>query len=165
MGDEESVRIRPLAGPDEAAVCARLMAGSEPWLTLGRTFEASLLAIVPPDREVLVAEVDGAFAGFLVLTMAGPFRGYVQSICVTPERRSHGVGRRLLQAAEERILREAPNVFMCVSSFNPRARRLYEALGYEAVGELRDYLIPGASEVLLRKSVGPWSAFRAAKAE
>ena len=31
--------------------------------------------------------------------------------------------------AEARILRESPNVFICVSSFNPDARRLYERQG------------------------------------
>jgi len=42
-----------------------------------------------------------------------------------------------------------------VSSFNPRARALYERLGYEMIGELKDYLIEGASELLMRKTIGP----------
>jgi ribosomal protein S18 acetylase RimI-like enzyme len=38
-----------------------------------------------------------------------------------------------------------------VSSFNVRARRLYERRGYEAVAELEDYVIDGASEILMHK--------------
>ncbi|MFN2443136.1 MAG: GNAT family N-acetyltransferase, partial [Thermoanaerobaculia bacterium] len=55
----------------------------------------------------------------------------------------------------------APNVFLFVSSFNDGARRLYERLGYRVVGEVPDYLIPGASEILMRKTIGPLSEFRA----
>jgi ribosomal protein S18 acetylase RimI-like enzyme len=49
---------------------------------------------------------------------------------------------------------------MCVSSFNGDALRLYLRLGYEVIGELKDYLVRGHSEILLRKSKGPWGEFR-----
>jgi ribosomal protein S18 acetylase RimI-like enzyme len=62
--------------------------------------------------------------------------------------------------AERRILAETPNVFICVSSFNDGARRLYERLGYEVVGELKDYIVAGHSEILLRKTIGPLTGFR-----
>jgi ribosomal protein S18 acetylase RimI-like enzyme len=61
--------------------------------------------------------------------------------------------------AEQRILKASPNVFMCVSSFNHDARRLYERLGYRVVGELTDYLVHGHSEILLRKTTGPMAGF------
>ena len=54
-------------------------------------------------------------------------------------------------------------MFLCVSSFNTRARALYERLGYQVVGELRDYVVRGHSEWLLRKSVAPladWTTTR-----
>jgi ribosomal protein S18 acetylase RimI-like enzyme len=50
---------------------------------------------------------------------------------------------------------------MCVSSFNRDARRLYERLGYQVIGELTDYIVQGHSEILLRKSLGPLAGFRA----
>ena len=61
--------------------------------------------------------------------------------------------------AEQRILKESPNVFMCVSSFNHGARRLYERQGYKMVGELTDYIVEGYSEILLRKTRGPLTHF------
>jgi ribosomal protein S18 acetylase RimI-like enzyme len=69
--------------------------------------------------------------------------------------RGRGLGTALIAFAERRILRDQPNVFICVSSFNARARRLYERLGYEVVGELKDFVVRGHSEFLLRKSTGP----------
>jgi ribosomal protein S18 acetylase RimI-like enzyme len=72
-----------------------------------------------------------------------------------------GLGSRLLEFAEERIRRVSPNIFMCVSSFNVGARRLYERHGYRVVGELTDYLVQGHSEILLRKTFGPITTFAA----
>jgi ribosomal protein S18 acetylase RimI-like enzyme len=143
----------------ELDLCARMMAGSEPWLTLRRDYAASRQAIDDPAKEVYLAEVAGTIVGFVVLTMAGAFVGYIQSICVAAEWRGRGVGTALLRHAEARILREVPNVFLCVSSFNPRARALYERLGYAVVGELRDYLVAGHAELLLRKTIGPLADF------
>jgi ribosomal protein S18 acetylase RimI-like enzyme len=40
-----------------------------------------------------------------------------------------------------------------VSSFNDGARRLYERLGYERVGELKDLAVDGASEWLMCKKL------------
>jgi ribosomal-protein-alanine N-acetyltransferase len=154
--------IRPLTGRAEAEVCARMMAASEPWITLGRGAEASLALLERPDREVYVARADGAVAGFIIVAMQGAFVGYIQTVCVAAERRGGGIGARLVSHAEERIFRESPNVFLCVSSFNPGARRLYERLGYTLVGELTDYLVTGHSELLFRKTIGPIGAFRTA---
>jgi ribosomal-protein-alanine N-acetyltransferase len=149
--------IAAMQTEDEARTCARMLATSEPWLTLGRTYEASLAIIGDPTREVHLLKEDGAIAGFLVLCMTGAFIGYIQTICIHPAHRGRGLGSRLVAFAEQRILSEVPNVFMCVSSFNHEARRLYERLGYQVVGELTDYIVQGHSEILLRKTIGPLS--------
>jgi [ribosomal protein S18]-alanine N-acetyltransferase len=158
MAHASTVSIAPLQTELEAQTCARLMASSEPWVTLGRTYEASLRTVQDPTREVYVVRDDGGLAGFLILCMSGAFVGYIQTVCIQPDRRGQGLGTRLVQFAEERIFKESPNVFMCVSSFNREAWRLYERLGYRVVGELTDYIVRGYSEILLRKSVGPLSS-------
>lgn len=151
--------VRPLESAGEREWCAQLMASSEPWLTLGRTVEQSRRLIQDPSREVYLAVQGIDAVGFIILTLAGPFPGYVQTVCVSPEHRGRGVGTQLLAFAEERIFRKSPNVFLCVSSFNVDARRLYERLGYVLVGELKDYVVAGHSELLLRKTRGPLSEF------
>jgi ribosomal-protein-alanine N-acetyltransferase len=152
--------IRALAGRAEAEACARMMASSEPWITLGRGYDASLALLERTDREVYVAVADDSVAGFIVIVMQGAFVGYIQTVCVVAGRRGGGIGARLVSHAEARIFRESPNVFLCVSSFNPGARRLYERLGYTLVGELADYIVAGHSELLFRKTIGPIGAFR-----
>ena|SRR5438128_5536633 len=149
------VAIRPLAGENEARCCAEMMCSTEPWLTLRRNFDESLAIVNDPTSEVYVAVEGDRVLGFIILMMRAVFSGYIRTVCVDPTSRGGGLGTQLVQFAEERIFRETPNVFLCVSSFNPRARQLYERLGYEFVGELRDYLIRGASEFLMRKSIGP----------
>jgi len=157
--DGAALEIRRLGSRDEAEACARMMAASEPWITLRRDAGAAFAILTDPGRESYVALLEGEIVGFLILVMHGAFVGYIQSVCVAPGRRSLGLGRRLMAFAEERIFRETPNVFLNVASFNPAARRLYERLGYEVVGELRDYIVPGHSEILMRKSTGPLAEF------
>ena len=132
-----------------------MMCATEPWITIGRSFDESLAIVQDPMQEVYIA-VDGSqLLGFIVIMMKGAFTGYIRSVCVDTVARSRGIGTNLVQFAEERIFRESPNVFLCVSSFNPRARALYERLGYEYIGELKNYIIDGASELLMRKTTGP----------
>jgi ribosomal protein S18 acetylase RimI-like enzyme len=140
------------------------MASSDPWRRLGRTLEESYRILRDPSREVYVAlesasDTEPRVAGFTILVMQGAFIGYIQSVAVRPERRGRGLGTALIEFAERRILRATPNVFICVSSFNPGARRLYERLGYTVVGELTDYIVRGHSEILLRKTTGPLAEF------
>jgi ribosomal protein S18 acetylase RimI-like enzyme len=149
------MEIRPLSNEEEARICASMMCSTEPWITIGRTFDESLALMQDPTREVYVAYAEGKLQGFLILNMKGAFVGYIQTVCVEAGARGSGLGTRLVRFAEERIFSESPNVFLCVSSFNPRARALYEKLGYQLIGELKDYIIRGQSEFLMRKTIGP----------
>lgn len=155
------VVIRRLEGRAEAEACARLMAGTEPWITLGRDEAACLALMQHPDREQYVALEAGTVVGLLVLSLRGALSGYLQSVCVAPAARGRGVGTALVRFAEARIFREFPNVLLCVSSFNDGARRLYERMGYTYVGELTDYIVRGHSELLYRKTIGPLAGFGA----
>jgi ribosomal protein S18 acetylase RimI-like enzyme len=156
----EAIDIRPIRGQGEIETCARMMAGSEPWITLERNYEGSIETFTAAPKEVYVAAAAGEVLGFIILNLQGAFAGYIQTICVAPGRRGRGIGGRLIAFAEQRVFRDHPNLFICVSSFNSAARRLYERLGYELVGELRDYIVRGHSELLLRKTIAPLREFR-----
>ena len=151
--------IRPIGSDDEIKLCAEMMVASEPWITLGRTFEQATKIMTSPTREVFVAVVDEEVAGFVVLVMRGLFVGFVQSLAVRPDLRGEGIGATLMEFTERRVFDEFPNVFLAVSSFNKRAQKFYKRLGYEPVGELKDLLIRGETEILMRKTVGPLSEF------
>ncbi len=112
------ITLRPIQGAAEIHACAHTMSTSEPWLTLGRGYEESVAVLSDASKEVYVALAQGELAGFIIINMQGAFRGYIQTVCVMPAWRGRGVGSELIRFAEERIFRDAPNVFMCVSSFN-----------------------------------------------
>jgi ribosomal protein S18 acetylase RimI-like enzyme len=135
------------------------MAASEPWRKLGRDYNTCLKAVTAPLREVYAAKAEGKPLGFIILEMTGTFRGYIKTVCVAPGARGRGLGTKLVLFAEKRIFRESPNVFMCVSSFNLGARRLYHRLGYIKTGELKDFIVKGHNEILLRKTLGPLNGF------
>lgn len=139
--------------------CARLMSESEPFASLKIDFEKSQLAMRGDYKEVYLAKVDNVIAGFVVVQFYGVLRGYIQTICVVPDYRRKGIGSALLKFSEETLLKRFPNVFLCVTSYNHEAQKLYYRLGYEKVGELKDHIIKGADEYILRKQGCPISEF------
>lgn len=157
---EPHLVIGRLKDDREAEACARLMAGSEPWITLRRSYQGSLRMLQDPAREVWVARQGGEVVGFVILLMHGPLRGYIQTVGVVPGHRNRGIGSELIRFVEERIFRESPNVFLCVSSFNIRAQDLYRRLGYDVIGEIKDFIVAGHSEILLRKTRGALADFQ-----
>lgn len=133
---------------------ARLMASMDPWLRLGRSYEERLAKCHHPEYTLLIADSPRGRAGCALLHPRGVAGSpYLASIAVAPEAQGAGAGTALLHYAED-YFEEARHMFLCVSSFNPRARALYERQGYEVVGELKDYAMEGASEFLMMKRLG-----------
>jgi [ribosomal protein S18]-alanine N-acetyltransferase len=155
------LNIQPLGGADDLDWCARTMADSDPWITLERDFDACRNVLSNPAKERYIVRADGERAGLIILDMNAAFAGYIQSICLAASARSRGIGSHVIAWAEDRIFRDSPNVFMCVSSFNTAAQRLYTRLGYETVGVLKQFVVDEHDELLLRKTRGSWQAFRA----
>jgi ribosomal protein S18 acetylase RimI-like enzyme len=149
------VVIRQAAG-DDTRWAAALMAASDPWITLGRGLDACLAACTSTQDVLEIAESGGERCGLVLVRPAGVAGApYIVSIAVAPEFRSHGVGAALLGHVERAYRGRSRHLFLCVSSFNPRARRFYERHGFEAVGTLRAFLIEGADEILMHKRLAP----------
>jgi ribosomal-protein-alanine N-acetyltransferase len=146
-----AVVIRKAAG-DDATWAAGMMAASDPWVTLGRGFDACLAACTSPQDVLEIAESGGERCGLVLMRPAGVAGApYVVSIAVAPAFRSQGVGAALLDYVEGTYRGRSRHLFLCVSSFNPRARRFYERHGFEAVGTLKAFLIDDADEILMYK--------------
>lgn len=134
---------------------AGLMAGSEPWITLGRTVESCRRVCTNPEYPMYVARIGGRPVGFALVNRRGVVGSpYLATLAVAAEHRGKGIGSRLVTHVEDVYRGEAVHLFICVSSFNPRALQLYRRLGYRQVGELPDYFIQGASELLMHKRIG-----------
>ena len=150
----EKIVIRQTTDPKEFEVCARMMSLTDPWITLHMDFDLCMAAFDGSYKEIYIIDAENVIAGFVILQVAGTFSGYIQTICINEQFRGQGLGRKLLGFCEERILKFSPNVFICVSSFNKGALKLYQNFGFKLIGEMDNFVREGYSELLLRKSAG-----------
>jgi ribosomal protein S18 acetylase RimI-like enzyme len=155
MTTHENIRIRHTADQKEFASCAQMMSETDPWITLDMDYEQCLNAFKGDCKEIYVVESENVIAGFVVIQTCGTFSGYIQTICISETYRGRGFGKKLLRFCEKRILEFSPNVFICVSSFNKGALKLYQEFGFKLIGELDNFVKAGFTELLLRKTVGP----------
>lgn len=140
------------ASDDEREWAAGILSTSEPWITLGVSHEKCLKTCRDPEYQIYVAHVKKKPAGFIILDPRGMASSpYIKSIAVAPEFRNMRLGAEILKYAENIAHSISEHMFLCVSSFNTRARRFYESNGYTAVGELKDYIINGSSEIIMHK--------------
>jgi ribosomal protein S18 acetylase RimI-like enzyme len=141
---------------DDARWAAGVMAASDPWVTLGRGFDACLAACTSALDVLEVARTGAERCGLVLVRPAGVAGApYIVSIAVAPAFRSRGVGAALLDHVERTYAGRSRHLFLCVSSFNPRARRFYERHGFEAVGTLTAFLVDEADEILMHKRLTP----------
>ena len=141
------------------AICARMMSKSDPWITLNIDYDQCIRAFEGLSKEVYIVEIENLIAGFVILQTGGTFKGYIQTICIDEDYRGIGFGKQLLQFCEDRILNISPNIFICVSSFNKGAIRLYEEFGFKLIGKLDNFVKDGFTELLYRKSFGQISGY------
>jgi ribosomal protein S18 acetylase RimI-like enzyme len=160
MTPDDKIIIRLTIDHKEFAECALMMSLTDPGITLDMNYDQCLKAFEGECKEIYIVETDNIIAGFVIIQTAGTFSGYIQTICIAEAYRGLGFGKKLLQFCEERILRFSPNVFICVSSFNKGAIKLYYEFGFKLIGELDNFVKDGFTELLLRKTVGPRVGYR-----
>ncbi|MHB8420501.1 MAG: GNAT family N-acetyltransferase, partial [Myxococcales bacterium] len=95
------------------------------------------------------AEVAGAPAGLAWVLRRGTFgrSPYLKLLAVAEGSRGQGVGAALLAAAEA----VGGGLTLLVSDFNTAAQAFYRRQGYAQVGALPDFVLPGVTELILRK--------------
>jgi ribosomal-protein-alanine N-acetyltransferase len=103
----------------------------------------------PWSRWAYATELQSPLSRYLVLELAGEIIGYigmkqvvdeahVMTLATHPDHRRRGYARRLIRAGIE-ACPGASYVYLEVRQSNQSARRLYESLGFEAVGVRRKY--------------------------
>lgn len=144
--------IRKAQG-DEAEWCAQLMSRNDPWVTLGRDLEQCRMRCFHPDWELhVVCNPEENPCGFLLLNPLG-FIGYpyIASIAIEERYRGHGLGEALIGHVSAALGPDRKFLFLCVSSFNERARSFYLRIGFQPVGILKDFVVDGLDECLMCK--------------
>jgi ribosomal protein S18 acetylase RimI-like enzyme len=149
------VEIRPARLTDETAI---QQIDAVTW-----TADNSPVAPPPPDwpffgernqlADVLVAEGDGQVVGYAIVRQYLPIASHrdvleINGLAVDPVHQGHGVGRQLVEAcAQQARSRGARKLTLRVLGNNDRARRLYEACGFQIEGVLRDEFFLGGRYV------------------
>ena len=150
----DTVTVRGARG-DDYAWAAALISSSDPWVTLRRDFDSCLRACTAPSDVLEIADMGGERCGLVLVRPAGVAGApYIVSIAVAATHRSQGVGAALLAHVEQVYRSRSRHLFLCVSSFNPRARHFYERYGFKVIGTLQDFIIEGADEILMHKPLG-----------
>lgn len=105
--------------------------------------------------ESLVAERDGRIAGYaIVLYRTGSGVARLYSIAVAPKEGGGGIGRALLEAAEEAAYEKDRLVLRLeVREDNARAIAIYERGGYRRIGREADYYEDGAPALRYEKAL------------
>lgn len=148
-----AIQIQP-AQFEERAKIAALMAISSPWTDLNISSAVCEKNCHDPEFELYVAYVHGQLAGGMLIDMRGLAGSpYLKSIVVETTYRDQGVGTELILFALNLCKEKSQHFFLCVSSFNHRAKAWYKKLGFIEIGELKDYLVDGQSEFLLYKKL------------
>ncbi len=147
--------IRPIA-PGDVPSLARLMAGDPLWQRYGVTEESAARRLregYAAGATIAVAEIEGEPAGFVWYVERGAFNrsGYIMLIGVQRGERGAGVGRALMAHAEGVLFAHSADIFLLVSDFNAAAQAFYRRLGYEQVGAIPGYVVPGITELIFRK--------------
>ena len=123
------MQIRPFQETDRASVIALWQACglTRPWNDPGSDIDFCLGS---QEATLLVAEADGVVIGSAMVGHDG-HRGWVYYLAAAPAQQRGGLGRALMQAAEDWArARGVPKLMLMVRPENERVRAFYEALGY-----------------------------------
>jgi len=136
MSDAATVTVRAAIPADAERLAALLTDEGYP---AGQTNLASRIErFSTADSHVRVAEASGEVIGFVAFHLIPRFEtderfARIVALVVDPGVRERGIGKRLMIDAE-RVAREEGAAFLEVTAghHRPEARKLFEALGYDA---------------------------------
>ena len=148
--------IRFMRAEDRPAAI-EILAQADPWQRLGYTSDDwdRIFAPVPQNRDTYIIEADARVAGIAILRQKFLIGDYLELLGIAEWAKGRGLGSQLLSHIESLVFARTKNLFACVSEFNQPARQFYARKGYREIGPIPDLLIAGATEILLRKTIGP----------
>jgi [ribosomal protein S18]-alanine N-acetyltransferase len=103
---------------------------------------------------MIAEDESGSIAAFIVAGRTSPRVGHIATIDVAPEVRRRGLGRRLMQAAEQRLADLGVRKIRLETATGNAARRLFEQLGYKRTGKIERYYQDGSNAWVMEKIVG-----------
>ena len=135
--------IRPAVIGDVDSIMAVEKTGiSHPW------DKESIEAVINDDNKICIVAVEDSLAGYIYASFVLD-EAEIGNICIVPELRGQGVGRKLLAALIEDLKSKGiTTIFLEVESDNLNAIRLYESSGFTKYNQRKDYYGPGRDALL-----------------
>lgn len=128
--------IRPAAASEEPQIVAlwRACGLIVPWNDPAGDFR---FALGRPNSDILVAtDSRGQILGSVMVGHDG-HRGWVYYVSAHPDHRRSGIGRAVMQAAEEWLkVRNVPKLQLMIRESNTQVVRFYEQIGFEPMPRL-----------------------------
>jgi ribosomal-protein-alanine N-acetyltransferase len=157
-----NIAIRPSSLGDEEFVHDLASQVFSPYSRDARRAIRSILA--ERSTETLVAELDSVRVGFVVLQYeqlrrdfgpwVRPTAARLNAIAVCPRAHGRGVGRRLLEGAEEAARgRSSLSLSLATGESNTRARRLFEGGGFVQLVRVERYYAGGQTAILMHRTL------------
>lgn len=142
----------------DVPACAQIISDNPLWGKYGVTAssaEKMLRTALSEDATILAAKLERQVAGFVWYAAHGAWdrSGYIRIIGIAPQHQGQKIGEKLLSAAENKISKEAHEVFLLVTESNTAAQRFYQRLGYSQVGAIPDYIQAGITELIFFKKL------------
>ena len=136
--------IRLISAEDLAEVAEiERLCFSVPWT------EKSLEILLSGDNFGVVAVKDGQIAAYVGVISAPP-EADITKVATHPDFRRRGLGEAVISALKaEAAERGIETLFLEVRRSNEPARRLYEKLGFEVIGERRGYYTAPREDAVL----------------
>ncbi len=88
-------------------------------------------------EQMLVAELDGHLIGKINTNAATFSRYQVGGVYVAPDYRGRGIARRMASEFITGLVAQGRGISLFVKKSNPCARRVYQRIGFETLGDYR----------------------------
>lgn len=148
-----SMVLRPMGRGDVAAVAAmeETLFGAEAW---SPELLATEVTADPASRYYIVADDNGAIAGYGGLLAQRGGQADVLTLAVAAHRWGEGIGTALLEGLlGEAARRGCTEIFLEVRVDNDRAQRLYRRRGFTDIGIRRAYYQPSGTDALVMRLI------------
>jgi ribosomal-protein-alanine N-acetyltransferase len=145
--------LRPMGRGDVAAVAAmeETLFGAEAW---SPELLATEVTADPASRYYIVADDNGAIAGYGGLLAQRGGQADVLTLAVAAHRWGEGIGTALLEGLlGEAARRGCTEIFLEVRVDNDRAQRLYRRRGFTDIGIRRAYYQPSGTDALVMRLI------------
>jgi ribosomal protein S18 acetylase RimI-like enzyme len=136
----------------EAQDLAATLVAIDPWRTLDYQADALALYLSRPDPTLMRFTIQAEQPAGVICLRYPWLKGiYLELLALLPPFQGLGLGREIMTWSEACARNHTKNFWVTVSSFNHRARRFYQELGFNQVACLQNLIKEGYDELLLRK--------------